>query len=642
MGRGERNGGMDGGNLELFRKPRADGRGAAERTLLDLADFVYAHTPLKPMSKTLFLISRCLLACKHEQLGEDPESLVAAYDGAKRELGTAAPIDDFDFRSVLAECGQHLPTIVQSLRRVLEVGGDGDNLGLAFNTLLRGKWEAGEGLGTFLTPEEVVRPMVSMALSALSDEALSKLGTQRTPLLYGDICGGTGRFAFEIAEQLKRSGVSRARVERGARLFDQSSLAIGFARINFALEGIRASFGCVDDSLTSESVSELRGQFAVLATNPPFGSSKYRWTRALEKSLPLALLSKIGIRGENDSADPAELFVFRNLDLLAPGGVVSIVLPDGVVAAPRFKQALEAYERDRGCGVEVVGLVSLPVASFALGGTVAKTSFVVARREPTRRRSRLYLAVAQHVGFIKKGNRRAIDPNGNDLEAIASEFASKKYRAGGSVENWRVHPRLVPAELLHAANREASRSVQPLRDLAVLVKRTAGSEVGAADDSRLHVSVLDVDETGLIDVIAASRNRPSTPGMACRPGDVLISCINPRIWRACMIPEIGGTWSCSPEFAVLRPRAIEEGRRLSVALHQRAVKEAVCALASGTSSSRQRVRKRDVLEVDVPAVDATEETILDHVEARREFYLMRLREARAYEGIHSGEALFKL
>ena len=36
----------------------------AEHVLLDIADYVYAHTSLKPMSKTLFLISRCLCVAK--------------------------------------------------------------------------------------------------------------------------------------------------------------------------------------------------------------------------------------------------------------------------------------------------------------------------------------------------------------------------------------------------------------------------------------------------------------------------------------------------------------------------------------------------------------------------------------------------
>jgi hypothetical protein len=36
----------------------------AENLLLDIADYVYAHTSLKPISKTLFLISRCLCVAK--------------------------------------------------------------------------------------------------------------------------------------------------------------------------------------------------------------------------------------------------------------------------------------------------------------------------------------------------------------------------------------------------------------------------------------------------------------------------------------------------------------------------------------------------------------------------------------------------
>src|SRR5207245_10111329 len=120
-------------------------------------------------------------------------------------------------------------------------------------------------------------------------------------------------------------------------------------------------------SFPRRAVSEFRGSLALPATTPPFGIGKYRWSPELAEALSPRLLRTLGMSGPDDAADPAELFVFRNLDLLAPGGALAIVLPDGVVQSRRFLSALHAFEDWRGVGVCVAALVSLPVVTFALG-----------------------------------------------------------------------------------------------------------------------------------------------------------------------------------------------------------------------------------------------------------------------------------
>lgn len=383
----------------------------------------------------------------------------------------------------------------------------------------------------------------------------------------------------------------------------------------------------------------MRSRFLLLATNPPFGSNKYCWNKELTESMPYEVLAAIGLKGSGDSSDPSELFFFRNLDLLAPGGALAIVLPDGVVQSEDFRKALTIYERVRSTHLHIAAIVSLPSSTFALGGTVAKTSFLTVQKQEDPKDKPLYVAVAHHVGFVKRGKKRADDPNGNDLVKIAQEFATKNPTLGIPVECWRRHESFVATRLMQAfENGITSDKKTLLADLVEMV-RDFQKDSGMKAGERFHVSVLDVDETGLIDIVAASRNQPISKGLECKPGDILISCMNPKIWRVAVILKMAGLWTCSPEFVVLRPKKGQDSWKVAVTLHHPSVMQAVQAMAKGTSSSRQRVPKDRVLSVSVPDIEMTE-MLADYIAWREDFYRKRLTEARAYESIHRGAGRF--
>jgi len=606
----------------------------AESVLLELADYIYGHTSLKPMSKAIFLISRCLLVCKHAGIITTAHHLRVTYHKL-HESGIARGLnDDFSFSSLVDECGPHIEKILGSVNRVARLAGGFDSSGLIFNTLLRGKYEGGEGLGTFLTPEEVVNPLVEMLISTVPDSALATIGEGG---LYGDICGGTGRFVYALAQKLRGRLPPQRDVAAAARLFDQSSLAVDFARINFLLEDKSGHFVRVDDSLTDSEVSNSRGKFVLLATNPPFGQGKYRFNMWLEGCLPKSILWKLGLKGGTDCTDPSALFFFRNLDLLAESGALAIVLPDGVIQSDWFRSALETYDQEFG-PVKIEAVLSLPVVTFSLGGTVAKTSCVIVSRAPKSLRSGTYAAAINHIGFLKRGNRRRIDPRGNDLDRIAHDYASQHPKLGVRVDDWRACPSLSSSSMVHLPT-EVNGTTLQLSKLVDVIRRSA---IALSGEGNFHHSVLDVDDTGLIDVVAASRNCPTTPALACEPGDIVVSCINPRKWRVAVIPQLPGRWTCSSEFAVLRPRDTTMSWALGISLHHASVMREIQSKAGGTSSSRQRAPKESLTDVSVPVDILSSHDIGEHELFRTTYYSARLREARAYSRIHNGEVRFRL
>lgn len=119
--------------------------------------------------------------------------------------------------------------------------------------------------------------------------------------------------------------------------------------------------------------------------------------------------------------------------------------------------------------------------------------------------------------------------------------------------------------------------------------------------------------------------------MLCQPGDILVSCINPKIWRVTIIPSIPGTWSCSSEFAVLRPKKPTDTSTIFVALLSEEFNRQAILLAKGTSSSRQRIKKESLLTLRINKMSVPNE-IETAITKRIGVYKARLAELKLFLG----------
>lgn len=89
---------------------------------------------------------------------------------------------------------------------------------------------------------------------------------------------------------------------------------------------------------------------------------------------------------------------------------------------------------------------------------------------------------------------------------------------------------------------------------------------------------------------------------------VLISKLNPKSPRVWLIENIQeGTSVCSTEFIVLIPISPSDLRFLYFLLKSNEVKQRLADIATGTSSSHQRVRPEDVLNLEVGCIDSSPE-----------------------------------
>lgn len=218
-----------------------------------------------------------------------------------------------------------------------------------------------------------------------------------------------------------------------------------------------------------QQIDRLIGQFDLIMTNPPFGKGKYDASKGENYRIGLEKMRnnqecydesardrlddpryqcELGWSWNNDrskkkvlsKSDPAALFIDRNLQLLKPGGRLLIILPDGILCNSGDKYIREYImgSKDEETGeffggkAVVKAVVSLPTQTFAISGTGAKTSFLYIQKKGTYpvgdrtitvdQQGPIFMAVAEHVGYIKKGNDEQPDPMGNDLQLIAEAY----------------------------------------------------------------------------------------------------------------------------------------------------------------------------------------------------------------------------
>ncbi len=545
-----------------------------------------------------------------------------------------------------------LCSIVEKLNRIWDSFDDTvsktktpDLFGQLYEILLRGKYDGSGGLGTYLTPTEVTECMVQMALNYLLSEHEGTFdGAFIRKLKIGDICCGTARFLISALNILKNWVLQNSSFSEEEKLdlirhikkqsffgADQSSSSISKARINFLLYDCDFSkLNTVEDSLYDSQIDDLVNSFSLLLTNPPFGDNKYTNPKGLEKMRQRSQGLELGWSLKESAkpiknTDPAILFLDRNIQLLEPNGVLSILIPDGLLSNKLLiKYLFGEYnkEQDKVIGGKAIpiAIVSLPTTTFSISGAVAKTSFLMLRKKDVliheREPNQVFFAIAEHVGFLKKGNIAVMDDEGNDLATISQLFKSflndkENFRSEDKIHATSVSERYKFVTLdpinyhkkIDFAKEIVINSGFPLEKLGNLTKIRDRKSIKRDDSVAYYVSILHITDLLEIDWDAAKLYKPLSNGQLCFPGDILVSCINPRITRVAVIPpNLHAKILCSAEFVVLEPNEGVDPYYVSLILNLKFCMEQIVSKATGTSSSRRRLKKEYIKEILIPII----------------------------------------
>ncbi len=357
----------------------------------------------------------------------------------------------------------------------------GDVAGRVFDVLLRGKYENKGGMGIYLTPRQVTEAAAEMVVYDLTKEGAAKLISKdpdngNPNFRVADLCCGSAGFLIKVLQEIKKyllnnlTGDKKQYEELFERMkehcfigADNAPGMILKARINMALHGaVKCPIFQTRNSLISECFTPA--SFDAIITNPPFkkdgiAKSIKKGTTVVENEEAeeilklystdidtdgqnrmnpngLSLGSKPDSKGkwkELNSVDPAILFIDRNLQLLKPGGLLMIVVPDGILSNSGDKYIREYImgkknpvtgEFEGGKAI-LKAVISLPQETFGLSGAGAKTSllYVKKKEHSGEKQGSVFMAIAEKVGFTVKQNVEILlGDEHNDLLKIVEEY----------------------------------------------------------------------------------------------------------------------------------------------------------------------------------------------------------------------------
>lgn len=263
------------------------------------------------------------------------------------------------------------------------------------------------GLGQYFTPRNVVEFMV--------DAVDPKIGQK----IIDPFCG-TGGFliyAFEVvSEKIRLQEFSddekaKWKVELSNRCIfgtDWAERTTIACKMNMIVHGDGSSGIVKHHGLQDIPGKIAEGEFDLCITNPPFGSFEN----------DPKILRHYDVSSGRKSQDRVILAIERGLRLVKPGGMVSIVVIDGILNNDRT-EGIRTYIRQNAW---VRGIVSLPAVTFEGYHARAKTSILFLEKKTALddegAQENTFMSVVENSGYAANGSPIA----GNELPEVLLDF----------------------------------------------------------------------------------------------------------------------------------------------------------------------------------------------------------------------------
>lgn len=492
-----------------------------------------------------------------------------------------------------------------------------DVKGRAYEQLLNNTFEKTDNQ-QFFTPHNIVKFMVELA-------------QPKERMRICDPACGSGGFLIEAWAHLLQQGSSPGSLDIVG--VDVDPRMVWVTQVNLLMHGYdrQAIFHLNGDGSLGpwEEVGHLLepDSFDLVLTNPPFGSD---FTNA-------SSLANFRTGRGRKSRRRSVLFTERCVDLLAPGGVLGIVLDDSVL-----NQAANCDVRqlllERG---QVESVVSLPEVTFMPYST-AKSSIVVFRKLGSGRRAHHVTVFAEAREVGRKANGDALfgddrDVDGrqillSDLPDIATVLKSSDFADGTVAYGSRSQEPLAFGRdlcrratddetgrldiLFHhpsreVAERDLARSQFPVVSLGELVHTCRASLVPAVELPGATVRWIGLGDvtphSGEYQVQEILGDNIKSTALRFAAGDVLFSKLRPNLRKSVRVALSDEGGICSSEFLILKP--IEQVAHPSGTLRvdadyvSRMLRTELIAgqlMCRITGVGRPRVAARDVLSVRMP------------------------------------------
>jgi hypothetical protein len=579
---------------------------AVDATLKSIREILHKRAHLSSRGQALDELSKLLFAhvegmrtgqggISRKVATQDVQSLAAALksfvDGIVRErlpesLAHFVDLRDFELKlkphenelaSELIDCFETLQ------RQTSSFNFSGfDILNEVFGKFLADSFIDEKELGQYLTPPEVVRFMVKLAIHGLSNSELETICDPKRCAEFGlilDPSCGVASFLTETIHQIRERVVEHTDDVEQKKLWletmlsrvvvgiDKSERMIRLALTNVAMFGFPIAKLHLANSLAkigtdAKMTDGLTGRVRLIVTNPPFGASfhgndliKYKIATQWSRRFPGRLDSEI-------------LFMERYLDWLAPGGQLVAIVPDSILTN---KAVFEDLRRGIANDIDLCTVVSLPSVTFGVAGTNTKTSILHLRKKMKMNGAshRTAFAVCQDIGFTvtTKANQRIKVVQGEgDLPRILDEVLAPPSKPNlvrwledaQFLERWDAqHHASLSAEVEQRLNLKADGDLY-VSDVAELVDERADPR-RRGDKHFNYIEISDIDLQTCV-VYANSIETSVAPSRArklVKAGDVLVSTVRPERGTVGIVrPHQDGS-VCTTGLAVLRPTKID-------------------------------------------------------------------------------------
>lgn len=478
----------------------------------------------------------------------------------------------------IAKCFRWLksPELVDHIRGKDSV----DVLNDAFGQFIADSFIDEKELGQYLTPNEVVRFMARLGLSALSDSdraaIVDPIHQSGAGLILDPSCG-VATFLTEVLrlifEAVKVSHGERAGIEwvdRAIRFnvvgVDKSERMLRLALTNLAMFGTKEVNLHLGNALARKNGDGARmigfeNKVKLILTNPPFGATFPTSELAGYK------LASSWSRRPPKTIDSELLFLERYLDWLCAGGHLVAIVPDSVLTN---RGIFEDLRRHIFANANVLAIISLPVVTFGVAGTSTKTSILHLQKRGTGNAVRpdTFFAVCRDIGYsvqTKGATRTKVKSGRNQLEdilplALAREEGENARIVSLSADTARwdatFHAGLPSS--VNVKLTQSSDSQLKVRDLAELSSERINPLRLGVDKQFDYIEISDVEGSNCS--VRAKKTpcseAPSRARKLVRTGDVVVSTVRPERRTIGVIPpELDGA-VCSTGFAVLRSNRI--------------------------------------------------------------------------------------
>lgn len=495
-------------------------------------------------------------------------------------------------------------------------------------------------LGQYFTPRQIVEFMVDLIDPKIGEKILDPA------------CGSGGFLVtsfIKLREKIRSLPLSKEERERYEnRLInellwgiDLSPRLAALCRLNLLIHGDGYNNIYQGDTIRGGSLvgsdgiidaSSLENTFDVILTNPPFDFTY---------DDPL-VLRQYELTSGKKSGSTDVLFLEKCVKLLKEGGRFAIVLPYGMISLPGKYGDVIDFMKKR---MTIKALISLPVGVFKpFGGSNAKTCILVAEKRKPQPEDKIFMAIANAVGFAPGYERYKEEDN--DLPLLAEEAQRQEKNinevkeVGHSIAFWINHNELediLSPEFYYRKKIEVIEGKEEdklFEEVADILHRTITPKSKKyRNKAFVYINVDDIDEsTGTLKSYTVKQGK-DIPGSKTifRGGDILLARIRPSIdnKKICIVPDWITEGVGSSELYVIRPKdGVDKYHLLWVLRQDQTIERMI--ITTGTSG-RQRIDREKLKKVKIPLLP----------EKIRESICRELKQAieKIYEARHTLETL---